>query len=129
MVSKSPRAAQSSHRTRLLILNAGSREPRMQISVVRSIARLMHAFKNPLTTEYGCTHFAVSRSAICLSRFLASHPIRPSMETTNANFPNFVSDSYCFTDLPLLKKQSQASRQIYRSYSTKYNNALWRLSA
>jgi hypothetical protein len=83
MVSKSPRPAPSSHWTRLLILNAGTREPRMQRLVARSIARLMRAFTNPPTTEYGCSHFAVSRSAICLSRFLASRPIRPSVETTN----------------------------------------------
>jgi hypothetical protein len=51
MVSKSPRPAPSSHWTRLLILDAGTREPRMQRLVARIIARLMRAFKNPLTTE------------------------------------------------------------------------------
>jgi hypothetical protein len=51
MVSKSPRPAPSSHWTRLLILDAGTREPRMQRLVARSIARLMRAFTNPLTTE------------------------------------------------------------------------------
>jgi hypothetical protein len=50
VVSKSPRPAPSSHWTLLLILDAGSREPRMQILVARSIARLMRAFTNPLTT-------------------------------------------------------------------------------
>jgi hypothetical protein len=79
MVSKSPsRPAPSSHWTRLLILDAGTRELRMQILVARSIARLMRALTNPLTTEYGCSHFAVSRSATCCSR-----PIKPSVETTN----------------------------------------------
>jgi hypothetical protein len=76
MVSKSPRPAPSSHWTCLLILDAGTPEPRMQRFVARSIARLMRAFTNPLTTEYGCSHFAASRSAICLSRFLASPWIR-----------------------------------------------------
>jgi hypothetical protein len=92
MVSKSPRPAPSSHWTRLLILNAGTREPRMQRLVARSIARLMRAFTNPPTTEYGCSHFAVSRSAICLSRFLASRPIRPYAETTNG-----TNDRRCST--------------------------------
>jgi hypothetical protein len=75
MVSKSPRSAPSSDWTRLLILDAGTREPRMQRLVARGIARLMRAFTNLLTTEYGCSHLAVSRSAICLSRFLASRTI------------------------------------------------------
>jgi hypothetical protein len=61
MVSKSPRPAPSSHWTRLLILDDGTREPRMQKLVAHSIARLMRAFTNPLTTEYCCSHFAVSR--------------------------------------------------------------------
>jgi hypothetical protein len=79
MVSKSPRPAPSSHGTRLLILDAGTREPRIQ-----RLVRLMRALTNPLTTEYGYSHFAVFRSAISLSRFLvASRPIRPSVETTN----------------------------------------------
>jgi hypothetical protein len=55
----------------------------MQRLVAFRIARLMRAFTNPLTAEYGCSHFAVSQSAICLSRFLASRPIKPSVETTN----------------------------------------------
>jgi hypothetical protein len=44
MVSKSPRPAPPSHWTRLLILDAGTREPRMQILVARSIARLMRVY-------------------------------------------------------------------------------------
>jgi hypothetical protein len=40
MVSKSPRPAPSCHWTHLLILDAGTREPRMQRLVARSIARL-----------------------------------------------------------------------------------------
>jgi hypothetical protein len=83
MVSKSPTPAPSSHWTRLLISDAGTREPRMQRLVARNIARLMRAFANPITTENGCSHVAVSRSATCLSRFLASRPIGPSVETTN----------------------------------------------
>jgi hypothetical protein len=59
VVSKSPRPAPSSHWTRLLILDAGTREPQMQRSVARSIARLMRAFPNPLPTEFGSSHFAV----------------------------------------------------------------------
>jgi hypothetical protein len=50
-VSKSPRPAPSSHWTLLLILEAGTREPRMQRFVARNIARLMRAFTNPLITE------------------------------------------------------------------------------
>jgi hypothetical protein len=45
MVSKSPRPAPSSHWTRLLLLYAGTREPRMQRLVARSIARLMRALQ------------------------------------------------------------------------------------
>jgi hypothetical protein len=90
MVSKSPRPAPSSHWTRLLILDAGTREPRMQRLVARSIARLMRAFTNPLTTEYGCSHFAVSRIAIYLIRFLASRPIRPSVEPRMARMIDVV---------------------------------------
>jgi hypothetical protein len=37
MVSKSPRSAPSRHRTRLLILDAGTREPRTQRLVALSI--------------------------------------------------------------------------------------------
>jgi hypothetical protein len=51
IVSKSPRPAPSCHWTRLLILEAGTREPRMQRSVARKIARLIRALTNPLTTE------------------------------------------------------------------------------
>jgi hypothetical protein len=51
IVSKIPRPAPSCHWTRLLILDAGTREPRMQILVARIIARLMRSFTNPLTTE------------------------------------------------------------------------------
>jgi hypothetical protein len=63
MVSKSPRPALSSHWTRLLLLDAWTREAVMQILVARSIARLMRAFTNPLTPEYFCSHFV--ESAIC----------------------------------------------------------------
>jgi hypothetical protein len=50
-VSKSPRPTPSCNWTHLLLLDAGTREPRMQRLVARSIARLMRAFTNPLTTE------------------------------------------------------------------------------
>jgi hypothetical protein len=51
MVSKSPRPAPYSHWTLLLILKAGTREPRMQRFVARNIARFIRAFTNPFITE------------------------------------------------------------------------------
>jgi hypothetical protein len=85
------------------MVHAGTREPRMQRLVARSITRLMRALTNPLTTEYGCSHSALSRSAICLSRFLASRPIdrlwKPRMArmidvTPNKGGGNFSSSPF-----------------------------------
>jgi hypothetical protein len=51
MVSKSPIPPPSFNWTRLLILDAGTREPRMQRLAASTMSRLMRAFTNPLTTE------------------------------------------------------------------------------
>jgi hypothetical protein len=66
-----------------------------------SIARMMRALTNPLITEYGSSHFALTlRSAICFSTFLASRPIRPSVETTNSKNPPVLFLPWDFSASP-----------------------------